>query len=88
MGGFGRTDPGAGRTNVRYEFRTAGGGEFSDFFRTFFGQEAEPTGGGRGRTATAGPSFEDILAADKPDVWTSHRPAKGGEAGAMIVEVV
>jgi bifunctional non-homologous end joining protein LigD len=32
--------------------------------------------------------FEDILAADKPDVWTSHRPAKGGEAGAMLEAII
>ena len=61
-GGFGRTNPMGGHSNVRYEFRTSGGGDFSDFFRTFFGQETEPGGGtGRGRTATAGPTFEDIL---------------------------
>jgi bifunctional non-homologous end joining protein LigD len=32
--------------------------------------------------------FEDILAADKPDVWVSHRPAKGGETGAMLEEII
>src|SRR3954454_23502115 len=32
--------------------------------------------------------FEDILAADKPDVWKSHRPAKGGEAGAMLESII
>ena len=32
--------------------------------------------------------FEDILAADKPDVWTSNRPAKGGEAGAMLATII
>jgi bifunctional non-homologous end joining protein LigD len=32
--------------------------------------------------------FEDILAADKPDVWESHRPAKGGEAGAMLAAII
>jgi bifunctional non-homologous end joining protein LigD len=32
--------------------------------------------------------FEDILAADKPDVWQSHRPAKGGEAGAMLATII
>ena len=32
--------------------------------------------------------FEDILAADKPDVWESHRPAEGGEAGAMLKEII
>jgi bifunctional non-homologous end joining protein LigD len=32
--------------------------------------------------------FEDILAADKPDIWESHRPAEGGEAGAMLKEII
>ena len=32
--------------------------------------------------------FEDILAADKPDVWKSNRPAKGGEAGAMLATII
>ena len=32
--------------------------------------------------------FEDILAADRPDVWESNRPAKGGEAGAMLSEII
>jgi bifunctional non-homologous end joining protein LigD len=32
--------------------------------------------------------FPDILAQDKPDVWESHRPAKGGEAGAMLEEII
>ena len=68
-GPFGfRTDGGAGG-RVRYEFRTSGGGDggdFSDFFRVFFGGDAEPmaeTGTpGRGRRATGGASFDDILA--------------------------
>jgi hypothetical protein len=32
--------------------------------------------------------FEDILAADKPDIWESHRPAEGGEAGAMLKKII
>jgi DnaJ-class molecular chaperone len=73
-GPFGfRTDGGGGQ-NVRYEFRTSGGGagagDFSDFFRVFFGGEDPAAGrgatggatGGRGtRTAGAGATFEDIL---------------------------
>ena len=52
---------------VRYEFRTSGdAGGFSDFFRVFFGGDAEPvgttSGPGRGRRATGGQSFDDILA--------------------------
>jgi bifunctional non-homologous end joining protein LigD len=32
--------------------------------------------------------FADILAADRPDVWISNRPAKGGEAGAMLANII
>lgn len=32
--------------------------------------------------------FEDILAEDKPDVWESHRPAEGGEAGTMLKQII
>jgi len=35
-----------------------------------------------------GGDFEDILAADRPDVWVSNRPAKGGEAGAMLAKII
>jgi DnaJ-class molecular chaperone len=53
--------------NVRYEFHTTGdAGEFSDFFQAFFGGASQPvregTGAGRGRRATGGATFEDILA--------------------------
>jgi curved DNA-binding protein len=61
--GFG--GPGGG--NVRYEFHTTGDpGEFSDFFRVFFGQDAEAarstSGPARGTRPTGGLGFEDILA--------------------------
>jgi bifunctional non-homologous end joining protein LigD len=36
----------------------------------------------------SGGDFEDILAQDTPAVWTSHRPAKGGEAGAMLATII
>jgi bifunctional non-homologous end joining protein LigD len=32
--------------------------------------------------------FEDILAEDTPAVWVSHKPAKGGEAGAMLAKII
>jgi bifunctional non-homologous end joining protein LigD len=32
--------------------------------------------------------FEDILAADEPDVWESHKPAEGGAAGKMLREII
>ncbi len=40
------------------------------------------------RSVKSDGDFEDILAADQPDVWTSNRPAKGGEAGAMLARII
>jgi bifunctional non-homologous end joining protein LigD len=40
------------------------------------------------RSVKSDGDFEDILAADKPDVWKSHRPAKGGEAGDMLEAII
>ena len=40
------------------------------------------------RSVKSDGDFEDILAADKPDVWDSNRPAKGGEAGAMLAAII
>lgn len=59
-GGFGGPPGG----NVRYEFHTTGDpGEFSDFFNAFFAGGSEPLSTpGRGRRATGGATFEDILA--------------------------
>jgi curved DNA-binding protein len=55
--------------HVRYEFRTSGDpGEFSDFFRVFFGEDAAgqtfraAEGPSRGTRPTGGPGFEEILA--------------------------
>ena len=36
----------------------------------------------------SGGDFADILAADNPDVWQSHRPAKGGDTGAMFARII
>ncbi len=62
-GGFGS----GARGNVRYEFRTAEAGEFSDFFRAFFGEDAAAPGHAArghagGRQATGAMGFDDILA--------------------------
>jgi bifunctional non-homologous end joining protein LigD len=35
-----------------------------------------------------GGDFEDILAANNPAVWHSNRPAKGGDAGAMLATII
>jgi bifunctional non-homologous end joining protein LigD len=32
--------------------------------------------------------FEDILAAEKPEIWESHRPARGGDAGQMLAKII
>lgn len=32
--------------------------------------------------------FADILAADNPDLWTSNRPAKGGDTGALFSRII
>ena len=32
--------------------------------------------------------FEDILAADTPDIWMSKGPTKGGEASKMLSEII
>jgi bifunctional non-homologous end joining protein LigD len=33
-------------------------------------------------------TFAEILAAEKPEVWESDRPAKGGAAGGMLREII
>ncbi|HMF97935.1 MAG TPA: DNA polymerase ligase N-terminal domain-containing protein [Vicinamibacterales bacterium] len=40
------------------------------------------------RSVKSGGDFEDILAADTPAVWQSHRPAKGGDAGEMLARII
>ncbi len=32
--------------------------------------------------------FPDILGADKPAIWESHRPAEGGQAGKMLRDII
>jgi len=42
------------------------------------------------RSVKSDGDFEDILAADQPDVWVSNKPApaKTGEAGAMLAKII
>jgi bifunctional non-homologous end joining protein LigD len=40
------------------------------------------------RSVKSDGEFEDILAADNPEIWRSNRPAKSGETGAMLAEIV
>jgi bifunctional non-homologous end joining protein LigD len=37
---------------------------------------------------TPGADLSDILAADNPDVWHSHAPAKGGDTGQMFKRII
>jgi bifunctional non-homologous end joining protein LigD len=40
------------------------------------------------RSVKSDGDFEDILAQDTPAVWLSNRPAKGGDAGAMLEAII
>jgi bifunctional non-homologous end joining protein LigD len=40
------------------------------------------------RSVKSDGDFEDILGADTPAVWLSNKPAKGGEAGAMLAKII
>jgi DnaJ-class molecular chaperone len=76
--------------NVRYEFGTSGDpGEFSDFFRVFFGEDAgaesirTTQGPARGTRPTGGPGFEDILAGMGLGSYGAGQAGAGhGSAGA------
>ena len=36
----------------------------------------------------SGGDFADILAQENPAIWQSHRPAQGGDAGAMFTRII
>lgn len=40
------------------------------------------------RSVVSDGEFEDILAADNPEIWRSNRPARGGQTGAMLAEII
>ena len=40
------------------------------------------------RSVKSDGDFEDILAADNPAIWTSNRPAKGGDTGALFAKII
>jgi bifunctional non-homologous end joining protein LigD len=40
------------------------------------------------KSVQSGGDFEDILAADRPDVWVSNRPARTGETGALLNAII
>jgi len=85
--GFGGQGFGGG--NVRYEFRTSGDSDFSDFFHIFFGGDGPGTEGatrpaGRGTRATGGMGFEDILSGMGIDGTTTGRPDAARRAAAPL----
>ena len=40
------------------------------------------------KSVKSGGDFEDILGEETPAVWLSNRPAKGGDAGAMLAQII
>lgn len=40
------------------------------------------------RSVKSDGDFEDILAEDNPAIWVTNRPAKGGDAGAMLAKII
>ena len=40
------------------------------------------------RSVRSGGDFEDILGEKTPAIWRSNRPAKGGDAGALLARVI
>ncbi len=81
----GRPFDGFAGGNVRYEFRTADAGEFSDFFRVFFGEDVAASGTrpttGRGSPAPGGAmGFDDILAGMGIDGRTARPAGATGHA--------
>jgi bifunctional non-homologous end joining protein LigD len=40
------------------------------------------------KSVKSGGDFEDILGGDTPAIWLSNRPAKGGDAGAMLAAII
>ncbi len=40
------------------------------------------------RSVKSDGEFEDILAEDNPAIWVTNRPAKGGDAGAMLASII
>jgi bifunctional non-homologous end joining protein LigD len=39
-------------------------------------------------SVASGGDFADILAQDRPEIWISHRPAQGGETGALFERII
>jgi bifunctional non-homologous end joining protein LigD len=74
-GGTARTESGDGRRWLLIKHRDEWSG---DLDITQFAPRSVKSNG----------DFEDILAADTPAIWLSNRPAKTGETGAMLAEII
>jgi bifunctional non-homologous end joining protein LigD len=83
------------RTHGRYPGARAGGGSESGGARTWllikhrdeWSGDVDITEFAPTSVKSAG-DFEDILGEDTPAVWRSNRPAKGGDAGAMLATII
>ena len=73
--GSGTTGPGGGRSWLLIKHRDEWSGDLDI-------AEFAP------RSVKSDGDFEDILAEDTPSVWLSNRPAKSGEAGAMLARII
>lgn len=74
-GGYGGRPGGEGRSWLLIKHKDEWAGEVD--ITTFAPRSVKSEG-----------DFEDILAADRPDVWVSNRPAKGGETGALFARII
>ena len=73
--GSGRPEPVAGRSWLLIKHRDEWSGDLDI-------AEFAP------RSVKSDGDFEDILAEKTPAIWLSNRPAKGGEAGAMLAQII
>ena len=72
-GGYGGKDAGRSWLLIKHKDDWAGDVDIAEFAP---------------RSVKSDGDFEDILAADNPDVWVSNRPAQGGETGAMLAAII
>jgi bifunctional non-homologous end joining protein LigD len=83
------------RTHGRYPGARAGGGSESGGARTWLLIKHRDEWSGdvditefAPKSVKSDGDFEDILGEDAPAVWKSNRPAKGGDAGAMLATII
>jgi bifunctional non-homologous end joining protein LigD len=83
------------RTGGRYPGARAGGGSESGGARSWLLIKHRDDWSGdlditefAPKSVKSDGDFEDILGEDAPAVWKSNRPARGGEAGAMLATII